>query len=88
MHAVHGGGAQALGSRGAHIIVVEYFEHRGACDARDDRQWDSAQRDAGQDEVLDGIPQRASVDREQAVDHIEVGVMHQLARGGKTTDGR
>ena len=50
-------------------------EHRGASDPGDDRQRDRGQRDAGQDEVLDRVPRRGEITRDDAVQHVEPGRM-------------
>ena len=52
---------EPLRARGAHVVLVLDVEHRGARDARDDRERDRAERDRGQDQVLDRVPGRVPV---------------------------
>ena len=40
--------------------------------ARDDRERDRAERDRGQDQVLDGVPGRGPVPRDDPVEDVEV----------------
>ena len=44
--------AEALGARGADVVLLQHLEHRRAGDARDQRDIDAAERDRGQDQVL------------------------------------
>ena len=44
-------------ARGADIILLQHFQHRGAGDARDQRDIDKAERDRGQDQVLEPRPE-------------------------------
>ena len=59
--AVDGARRQSLRARRAHVVLVLHVEHGGAGDARDDRERDRAERDRGQDQVLEDIPERAPV---------------------------
>ena len=49
---VDGARRQPLRARGPDVVLVLHVEHRGARDARDDRQRDRAQRDRGQDQMF------------------------------------
>ena len=44
--------AEALGARGADIVLLQHLEHGGARDAGDQRDVDEAERDRRQDQVL------------------------------------
>ena len=66
---------QALGASGSHVVLVGDVEHGGPRDPRDDRERDRAQRDGGQDQVLDPVPERRQVAVEERVDEHEVGVV-------------
>ena len=48
---------------GADVVLVLDVEHGGARDAGDDRERDRAERDRGQDQMLDRVPERAAVAR-------------------------
>ena len=43
---------QALGARGAHIVLAEHLQHRRARHARDDGERDGAEHDRRQDEMV------------------------------------
>ena len=49
--------AEALGPRGADVVLAQHLEHGRARDARDQRDVDAAERDRRQDQVLEPGPQ-------------------------------
>ena len=49
----HGALADALGARGAHIILAQHVQHRGARHARDQGDIDKGQRAGRQDDALE-----------------------------------
>ena len=66
-------GREALGAGGAHIILLEHLEHRGARHARDHRERDGAKHDGRQNEVAHRVEKGAFLAGEQAVDQHEAG---------------
>jgi hypothetical protein len=73
---VHGDDAhrtQALGARGADIVVAQHLQHRGTRHAGDDRQGDRAEHDRGQDQMAERRDEGALLIREQRVDQQEPG---------------
>ena len=48
---------QPLGARGADVVLAERFQHRGARDARDQRDVDHRQGDGRQDQVVQERPE-------------------------------
>ena len=49
--------AEALGARGADVVLLQHVEHAGARHARDQRDVDAAERDARQDQVAQPRPE-------------------------------
>ena len=49
--------AEALGARGADVVLLQHLEHGRARDARDQRDIDAAERDRRQDQVLEPGPE-------------------------------
>ena len=47
----------ALGARGADVVLLQHLEHGRARDAGDQRDVDEAERDRGQDQVLEPRPE-------------------------------
>nr|GEV65417.1 hypothetical protein [Tanacetum cinerariifolium] len=64
---------QAFGTGGPHVVFTQDFEHRGACHPGDDRQRNGAQHDGRQDQVTQGVHERAFFIAEQGVDQHETG---------------
>ena len=59
VHDDHAPARQALGARGAHVVLAQHFEHRRARHPRDHRQRNRAERDRRQDQVRQRRAERA-----------------------------
>ena len=57
---------QALGARGADVVLAQHFEHRRARHARDHGERHGAEHDGRQDEMRQRRAERALIAREQA----------------------
>ncbi len=69
MHEQDAALADALGARGADVVLLQHLEHRRAGDAGDQRDVDAAERDRGQDQVFEPRPdpfrdRRIALDRQ------------------------
>ena len=69
---VDGARRDALRARRADVVLVLDVEHGGARDPGDDRERDRAERDRGQDQVLDRVPERLPVAGDDRVEDVEV----------------
>ncbi len=67
------GRRQPLGARGAHVILAQDFEHRGAGHAGDDGERHGAEHDRRQDEVPQRVEESAGLIGQKRVDGHESG---------------
>src|SRR5207248_5229206 len=63
---------QALRVRRPHVVLVLEVEHGRARDARDDGERNRAERDPGQDQVLEHVPERVPIAFDDRVEDVEV----------------
>ena len=87
--AVDDGRRNALRPRSAHVVLVLDVEHRGARDASDDGKRDRGERDGGEDEVLDHVPEHYPVPRQDRVEDVEARrVLGVVQEGVDAADAR
>ncbi len=81
-------GDDALRPGRADVVLVLHIEHGCSRDPGDDRERNRAERDRRQDQVLDRIPERRPVTRDDRVEDVEVRRVLELGQDADPAYGR